>query len=246
MTTWHEDDNFWETFAPLMFGLKQRERASENADAITSLLQVEPGASVLDLCCGPGRHSLELAQRGYRVTGVDRTEAFLETAKRDAEKRGITAEFVLDDMRRFARPQTFDGAMLMFTSFGYFEDAEDNRKVLINVYRSLKKEGALIIDVMGKEILARIFSERDWSELNGWYCLEERRIRKNWSWIECRWIVLDDKGKREFDVSHWIYSAAELSMILKDCGFGSVEIYGDLRGAPYDHTAKRLVAIARK
>ena len=64
--------------------------------------------------------------------------------------------------------------------------------------------------------------------------------------MESRWIVLDDKGKREFNVSHWIYSAAELSMILRDCGFSSTEIYGDLGGAPYDHTAKRLVAVARK
>ena len=90
MTAWHEDDNFWETFALLMFGFKQQESASENVDAITSLLRIEPGAAVLDRCCGPGRHSLELAQRGYRVTGVDRTEAFLETAQRDAEKRRIT------------------------------------------------------------------------------------------------------------------------------------------------------------
>jgi hypothetical protein len=64
--------------------------------------------------------------------------------------------------------------------------------------------------------------------------------------MENRWIVIKDGQRKEFQLSHRLYSAAELSGLFKDCGFGSVEVYGDLDGAPYDHEAKRLVVVARK
>ena len=215
-------------------------------DRTTALLGVEPGAAILDMCCGPGRHSLELARRGYRVTGVDRTAAYLEQARQQAQEEGLTLELVENDMRHFYRPNSFDGAMLMYTSFGYFEDPAENLQVIANVYRSLNERGALIMDVMGKEVLARVFRERDWDEVDDAIILQQRKGSKNWSWLENRWIALEDQQRYEIEVSHWIYSAAELSHMLKECGFSSVDVYGDLEGAPYDHTAKRLVAVARK
>ena len=215
-------------------------------DRTTALLGVEPGAAILDMCCGPGRHSLELARRGYRVTGVDRTAAYLEQARQQAQEEGLTLELVENDMRHFYRPNSFDGAMLMYTSFGYFEDPAENLQVLASVCRSLSERGALIMDMMGKEVLARVFRERDWDEVDDAIILQQRKGSKDWSWLENRWIALEDQQRYEIEVSHWIYSAAELSDMLKECGFSSVDVYGDLEGAPYDHTAKRLVAVARK
>jgi len=246
METWHENDDFWETMAPSMFSEERWDAAPVEIDQAISLLGVDPKGAILDLCCGPGRHSLELARRGFRVTGVDRTTAYLEKARKQAEREGLAIEFVQDDMRRFCRPDTFDSVMMMFTSFGYFEKPAENRQVLANAYRSLKNQGTLVIEMMGKEVLARIFLERDWHEHDGVIFLQERKVNKNWSWIENRWIMLEGQNRREFKVSHWIYSAAELSALLKKCGFSSVDVYGDLEGAPYDHTAKRLVAVAHK
>lgn len=246
MKIWHESDDFWETMAPFLFSERRWESASAEIDRTTALLGVEPGAAILDLCCGPGRHSLELARRGYHVTGVDRTAAYLEQARQQAEKEGLTIEFVEDDMRRFCKPSTFDGAMMMFTSFGYFEDPAENRQVIANVYRSLKDQGALIMEMMGKEVLARVFRERDWEEVDDAIILQQRKVSEDWSWMENRWIALRGQERYEVEVSHWIYSAAELSGMLKGCGFSSVDVYGDLEGTPYDHTAKRLVTVAHK
>ncbi len=246
MKIWHESDNFWETMAPFLFSERRWESASTEIDRTITLLGVEPGAAILDLCCGPGRHSLELARRGYHVTGVDRTAAYLEQARQQAEKEELTIELVQEDMRHFCKPNTFAGAMMMYTSFGYFEDQAENRQVLINVYRSLKDQGALIMDMMGKEVLARIFRERDWEEVDDAIILQQRQVSKDWSWVENRWIALRGQERYEAEVSHWIYSAAELSGMLKECGFSSVDVYGDLEGAPYDHTAKRLVVVAHK
>ncbi len=244
--TWHEDDEFWVTMAPKMFGEGRWATTSEDAERVTSLLGVSPEAEMLDMCCGPGRHSLELARRGFRVTGVDRTAIYLEMARQKAEREGLSIEFVQDDMRYFCRPDSFDAAIMMYTSFGYFENPEENQRVLVNIYRSLKQDGSLLIEMMGKEVLARIFRERDWYEEEGVLYLEERKISRNWSRIENRWILLRGQERHEFEFSIWIYSAAELTALLHESGFEAVEIYGDLTGAPYDHTARRLVAVARR
>jgi SAM-dependent methyltransferase len=203
MKTWHENDEFWETMGTMMFSERRWEIASAEMYQVVPLLDVNPGGAVLDLCCGPGRHSLELSH-------------------------------------------AFDGAIMMYTSFGYFEDPTENLQVLLNVYRSLKEGGALVMDLMGKEVLARIFQERGWDEDDGVIYLQERKVCKDWSWIENRWILIRDQERHEFNLSHWVYSATELSGMLIDCGFETVKVYGDLEGAPYDHTAKRLVVVARK
>lgn len=246
MKTWHEDDKFWEVMAPFMFSERHWASAPVEVDQVIRLLDIGPKVAILDLCCGPGRHSLELARRGFRVTGVDRTAAYLERTRKEAEKENLDVEFVREDMRHFCRVNAFDVALMMYTSFGYFEDPAENRQVLVNVCRSLKDQGALVLDLVGKETLARIFGERDWQEYDDAFLLQERRIVNDWSWMENRWILLQGGERQEFQVSHWLYSASELSGLLRDSGFSSVQIYGDLEGNPYDQNARRLIAVAGK
>ena len=246
MATWHEQDRFWETVP--MFGEPLLEVAPEQADAALALLGIEPGAAVLDLCCGVGRHSLALAQRGYRVTGVDRTAAYLRTAREKAAVLGLELELVQADMRDFVRPGAFDGAINLFSSFGYFEDPADDLKVVQNLFRSLKPGGRLVMELMGKEVLARIFTPRDWQETpDGTILLQDRSVTRDWTWMDSRWIVVQPDGKRsEFAVSHRIYDGAGLRGLLLDAGFRPVDLFGSLGGEPYDTEAQRLVAVAHK
>ena len=246
LKSWYEDDGFWEGVAPILFGPKCWSSTAPQIDQVTRLLGIQPSASILDLCCGLGRHSLELARRGYHVTGVDRTAEYLNRARKQAETEKLAVEFVKDDMRHFCRPNKFDVVINLYTSFGYFENPAEDRRVLVNMHRSLKDRGRLVMEMMGKEVLARIFRERDWREENGVIWLEERKVSKDWTWIDCRWVLLQGNKRKEFCISHRLYSAAELSALLKDCGFHSVDIHGDLAGAPYDPTAQRLVVVAHK
>lgn len=246
MKKWHEEDSFWVKFAPVLFHPKRLEKTKEEVDNILSLLKISPPASVLDLCCGPGRHSLELVRRGFVVTGVDKTKTYLHKARKLAKKESLEAEFIQKDMRSFCKPNTFDAAINLFTSFGYFEKIEDDKKVLRNVYRSLNRGGIFLIDTVGKEVLARIFRERDWMEIDGNIILEERKVCKDWTWIESRWVLLKDGKMEEYTVSHRLYSAAELRDLLENIGFRRIEVCGGLAGEPYDHTAKRLVLVAHK
>jgi len=246
MTIWYEDDDFWKTLAPRLFGRERWENTPAEVEKTISLLEINPGAQVLDLCCGPGRHSLELARRGFQVTGVDRTSGYLEDARKSAAAEKLNVEFLQEDMRSFCRPGSFDAVLNLFTSFGYFEDLEDDERVLNNIYSSLKAGGRLIMEMIGKEVLARTFCERVWSEEDGEILLEERKLSSGWNWIQSRWILIKDGDRKEFTISNRLYSAVELSGLLTEAGFTSVKVFGNLNGAPYDHMAERLVAVAVK
>ena len=244
--SWYEHDGFWETISAGLFTSERMLSAKKEVEQIVSLLKLQAGASICDLCCGVGRHSLELGRLGYRVTGVDRTGLYLEEAKKKADEEGLNIRFVQEDMRRFCEPEAFDAVINVLTSFGYFEDLEDDKRVLENVYKSLKNGGKFLIDIMGKEVLARIFQEKRWREEDGLIILEEAKASEDWGRIDSRWIIIRDERREECRFSLRIYSASELCELLKSCGFGRVEIYGDLSGSPYDKTAQRLVVVAHK
>jgi len=243
---WYNQDSYWMTFEPMLFHQKRLADTAVQVDGIINLLNIEAGAKILDLCCGIGRHSLEFARRGYQVTGVDRTKFYLDKAERQAKAEDLEIEFINEDMRAFSRNNAFDVVINMFTSFGYFEDADDDRRVVENVYRSLKSNGKFLIEVMGKELIARDFRERDWNEFNDFIILEERKLLNNWEKIESRWIVVKDDQQVEHKFVLRLYSALELSSLLKQCGFSNVEVYGSLEGIDYDHRAKKLIALATK
>jgi SAM-dependent methyltransferase len=245
-TPWHDDDRFWETFGPVMFTAQRWQDSPAEIDQVLALAGPSPGARVLDMCCGPGRHALELARRGFAVTGVDRTAPYLAEARRRAAAELLSIELVEADMRRFVREERFDLALSLFTSFSYFADPEEDRRVLHNFRRSLRLGGALLLELMGKEVLARIFEERDWQRLDdGALMLEQRRVSDDWCWITNRWTLVRDGEVREFEISHRLYSAAELRALLQAVGFGELQCYGALDGRPYDHQAQRLVIVAR-
>jgi 2-polyprenyl-3-methyl-5-hydroxy-6-metoxy-1,4-benzoquinol methylase len=131
MRDWFADDRFWECLEPFFFSqLRTAEMTTVEVDRIIKLLQPAAGAAILDLCCGPGRHALELVRRGFRVTGVDRTSSYLQAAQSQAARQHVQAEFVQDDMRHFRRSQSFDVALNLFSSFGYFADRNDDLEVL--------------------------------------------------------------------------------------------------------------------
>ncbi len=243
---WYEDDEFWQVVYPLLFHETQWANAPYEVDQILDMTGLEGETAVLDLCCGPGRHSLELARRGFQVTGVDQTASFLDEARRRANEEKLTVEWVQADMREFVRPNAFDAALLLFTSFGYFEEADDNRQVLVNIANSLKPGGNLVLEMQGKENLARMFLPKNWNEFDGTFWLQERCIVNDWNQIQNRWIVIREDARFEYFLTHWLYSAGEITELLHDSGFSMVSVYGGPDKAPYDHTARGLFVVGQK
>jgi len=243
---WHENPAFWAAFRDFMFPPEKHEEAPAEVDRLLDLADVESGGRVLDVPCGVGRHAVSLAKRGFRVTAVDATEAYLESARAHAEDPGVDVEFVHEDMRTFRRGETFDAVLNLYTSFGYFDDRQDDERTARNFYESLKPGGTLVMSLAGKEVMAREFEERSWEERDGAYILEHREVTDDWSWMNNRWHLVVDGEVRTFTVSHRLYSAYELSELLRDVGFAAVSAYGNLDGDPYDTDAEKLVVVAEK
>ena len=223
--SWHSQDAFWELFEPILFNQQRLSSTSEEVDKIVKLLQIKEQARILDLCCGKGRHSLEFSRRAYDVIGVDRTAAYIEKARLEAEKLNLKATFIHGDMREFRVPNSFDVIINMFGSFGYFENPDDDRKVVTNMCQSLRAGGQFLIETAGKEIVARNFQEMEWSEIGDLLVLLERKVRQNWGRIETRWIVIQGTKRVEHRVSVRSYSAVELSSLLSDCGFSESSLW---------------------
>jgi SAM-dependent methyltransferase len=244
---WFEDDAFWEYHESTLFPPRRWEAAEAEAAQAVALLGLPAGAAVLDLCCGVGRHALALARNGFRVTGVDRTARYLSRARRSAEAEGLAIDWVQDDMRSFRRAAAFDGAVNLYTSFGYFAEARDDLRVLEQVHASLRPGGRLLIDTQGKEVLARIYQPTEWYETeDGALHLEERLLDPDWGRLHMRWIRIAGGERRDFTLSLRLYAASELGALARQAGFDEIAVYGGLAGQPYDRRAARLALVARK
>lgn len=228
-----------------MFDEKRWAEVPAVVDAALRLAGTKAGAAVLDTCCGVGRHSVEFAGRGFKVTGVDITRPYLEAARESAEAAHVAPEFLRADIRSFSRPGAFDLAVNLFTSFGYFATPEEDLAALRNIRASLAPGGAFILETTGKETAARDFIEGEWFERLGWTVLTEYKVIGAWEGLMNRWILL--RGAERIDRSFVLrlYSGLEMKRALLEAGFASAEIYGSLEGAPYDEKAGSLVALAR-
>jgi SAM-dependent methyltransferase len=243
---WFDDDAFWVGLYPVMFS---EQRFSEAADQATKLVKLAnpQGSKVLDLCCGPGRFSIPLAVKGFVVTGVDRTAFLLEKAKARAKAAQVKIEWIQEDMRNFIRPEDFDIVISVYTSFGYFDDRQHDLDVLHNTFRNLKPGGIFLIDVFGKERVARMFQPTVAESLeDGSVLVKRHEIFDDWTRIRNEWILIRDGNAKTFNFHHTIYSGQELRDRLQLAGFHDIKLYGNLDGEGYSLRAERLIATASK
>jgi len=247
MNRWFEDESFWEKFKDVLFSEDRMSKTNYQVDRFIELLELEKGDKILDQCCGIGRHSIELARRGYDVTAIDLTETYLEEAREKSEKEELEIEFIKADMRDFQREETYDAVINFFTSFGYSRYEDENREVLKNTYRSLKPGGKFLLDVMGKEVLDKIYTNTDKWRMDDGYFLEKREIRKDLDMLESEWKLIKDDGEvHQHKFMYKLFTKEELKNMLRDVGFSRIKIYGDLEKSSYDESASRLIAIAKK
>ena len=248
MGEWFDDESLWRDFFPVLF---PEDRLGQGPDEVAMVLALaglagQHDKAVLDLCCGPGRHAVPLARQGWRVTGVDRTAFLLDVARERARLGGVDVELVRSDMRDFRRPGAFDLALSLFTSFGYFAAPADDLLVLRNVRASLRPRGVFVMDMMGKECLARIFQRtRSRTLTDGALFVERSEVVDEWTAVENEWLLIRGETIRRWRSRLAVYSGLELRDRLREAGFESVALHGSLDGAPYDLDAPRLVAVAR-
>ena len=135
MPEWFKNDEIWQDTFASMFPRKRLGAGDPEIEALLKLVHLPPG-SVLDLACGPGRHAIPLAKRGFKVTGVDISSFLLGKARGFAEEDRQSVEFLHEDMRTFSRPNSFRSCVCLFSSF-VLESRADDLAVLRNVHESL-------------------------------------------------------------------------------------------------------------
>ncbi len=216
---------------------------------VVQLLGLTPGARILDLCCGFGRHSLELARLGYQVTGLDLSPALLRHAREDAAAEGLNVSWVEADMRDIPAPGLpYDAVLSLFSAFGIFDHTAEELKVAQAVSRVLKPGGGFLIDTVNREIMLRQWRGSQWQEReDGTMILYRRRFSVETGMMDVREIIIHPDGRREVDehrVRLWAFT--ELALLLETAGLSDPRPFGGLDGSRYTWDTHRLVVTARK
>ncbi len=220
------------------------------AKFIIDRLGVQSGARVLDLCCGYGRHTLELAKRGFDMVGLDLSMVMLKKALADAQASNQAIKFVHGDMRKLNFKSIFDAVYNVQTSFGYFDDYS-NFKVLQGIYRALKPGGVFLIETVNRDFLIDDLPLRLWWKGVECMLLEEIDMDSVSGVLKVQRSFVFDGSTRapwEQKIQIRLYSSSELRALLMRAGFDVVELSGDysLPGAFFGASSPKIILVAEK
>ncbi|HEX5724331.1 MAG TPA: class I SAM-dependent methyltransferase [Longimicrobiaceae bacterium] len=236
---------FDETFIDLYRDFLTPERTAREVAGLREMLMLQPGAEVLDVACGWGRHAVALAQAGFRVTGLDLSETLLEAARRRAEKEGVEVDFVHGDMRALPWTERFDVVLSLFSSLGYFGSDEEDLRVLRGACAALKPGGFFLLETMHRDHVAGRYADRDWWETgDGTLVWVEREfdavegVSREWT----RWRRGGRTGEKYHEIR--IRTATEWDVLLRQAGLTPVEWHGDWELAPFVQGSEDLIVVA--
>ncbi|MGB2782861.1 MAG: methyltransferase domain-containing protein [Atribacterota bacterium] len=206
---------------------------SREIDLFLSILEVSSEDKILDLCCGQGRHSLELARRNFKnVEGLDRSHYLIQKAKARAKKEDINIRFKEGDARKIPYlPDTFDVVTILGNSFGYFETIQDDLRVLKEVFKVLKPWGKLLIEVADGDFLKENFQPRSWEWIDKkhFVCRERSLSLDEQRLISREVITHTEKGvMADQFYAERLYSNESLTRLLEAAGFNDVTFHGQI------------------
>lgn len=225
------------------------EVTSNEVDFIEESLRLKKNSRILDLACGFGRHSIELAERGYELVGLDLSMPLLQRALNVAQKRSLNVKFIHSDMRDLNFSQVFDGCFVWNTSLGYFDD-RTNLAVLQGLHRALKAGGRLLVDVINRDHVIQQTPTRLWWEGNGCIFLEETQFDHQTSTLEAERSYIYEDGTPPAEHTSYIrlYSVHELRQMLHVAGFKVLEVSGGChyKGHFLGPASRRIIVLAEK
>jgi SAM-dependent methyltransferase len=218
------------------------------AEFVIETMTLAQGSQVLDVGCGYGRHAMELAARGIHVVGLDLSTPLLVRGGEEAQRRGLTINFVRGDMRELDFEAQFDAAYCLFSTFGYFDD-ETNKKTLQNIAHALKAGGKLLIEILNRDYVIADLPTRVWWEGDGCVVLEEVELNYFSSRIQVnRSVVFDDGRQLEQEISVRAYSLHEVGKLMHAAGFRVLEVSGgyQTRGRFFGNQSRHIIVLAER
>jgi D-alanine-D-alanine ligase len=222
-------------------------------DLICDMLSIRPGQKILDLCCGHGRHSLELFARGFtECTIVDYSPFLIDHAKKEASRRNYNMEIIQADARNTGlSSRAFDIVIIMGNSLGYINESESDFDILLEAFRVLRKGGKVLVDVVNGASICETFSSLAWHEIGEDIVVcREREIENNR--VNTREVVLSKREGLIRDQTYSIrfYTPESLMSLLEDVGFCSVTVCTDFsphrKKADYGCMNNRMIVTGNK
>jgi SAM-dependent methyltransferase len=211
-------------------------------DYLTQFLQLSPHAMCWDLCCGKGRHSIYLNKKGYNVIGTDLSDQSIKEANKQANE---TLQFHEHDMRNMFRLNHFDAVLNLFTSFGYFDNKEDDLKVFSSVQKSLKNDGLFVLDFLNATYVRNNLVENDLKEIDGITFHIAKTIENN---MVVKKINFSDRGEHfSFEERVHLYDKMYFEALAKQSGLEMTHTFGNYHLEKFDErVSPRLILVFKK
>src|SRR3989338_2667518 len=251
---------FNEDYIKIYVDITTPELTDRQVSFLVNKLKLTAKNKILDLGCGYGRHTLELAKRGYKVVGWDYSKTFLAIARREAKKEGLIIKYIKGDMRRLSFKNAFDFVICLFTTFGFFRTYEEHEITLQKISRSLKPGGKFLLDINnpGRSLEAIIKNGR----LNKKKGIVTRRqvcklsnglrvvMAQEFNLETMRWkLTRKWKDARNHKAHTWdiqLLTLPEIKFLLTKNGFRIERIWGDFDGSDFNFNSRRLIILAKK
>ena len=250
MNWWHEffDDEY------AAYGLSQTksETLALMCDVIIDHLGVSPGQTIFDQCCGIGRISLPLAERGFRMLGVDQSQPYIDSCRRETARRSLSCEFHHGDAFEFVTPRPCDGGINWFTSFGYLQDDSQNVRMLHRAFESLKPGATFMLDYLSipcvfGDFRAAVIDRPCHPGVAAAIVLHENKPDFSRGMLDAQWTFLYPDGRRvERAISTRMFMPVDLVALFRQAGFEDVRLRGGYENTEFDRHSPRALVVGRK
>ena len=257
----HLPSNWWKTLFNSLYlktdgdVIENHHNTAQEIDMVIKAINLSSHDHVLDLCCGQGRHVIELQRRGYEnVSGLDRSRYLVRVAKKRAQQLNLCVKFSEGDARKIRLPEaSLDCVLLLGNSFGYFECQEDDLLVLNSILRVLKSQGNIVMDIVNGQWMRENFEPRSWEWIDeSQFVCRERSLSTDNSRIISREVIVHaEKGViADQFYAERLYSYDEIKNILAALNFSNITLHGDLvaksnRNQDLGMMANRMFVTAR-
>lgn len=241
MTQWF-DEAFRSDYLTL-YKHRSDEQAASEVNWLMKLLAPSRGTAVLDLCCGNGRHSVAMATHGLEVIGVDRSLDLLMTASARANEG---PRWVAGDMRALPFGQAFDLITNLFSSFGYFDDPSDDKRVIDEMSRVLNPGGTAVIDFLNATLVRETLVPKSHDQQSGWTITQTRRLTDEGQRVEKDVKMVHQSGnQRCWTERIWLHDMESFQGLLAESRLELLEVYGSMEGGAYSGESERMVLVLR-
>jgi len=244
--------NFFSTGSPFLdHPLLTPARTATEVDFVLAQTRLPVGSRILDIGCGPGRHSIELARRGYQAVGIDPSAAMIEAAKERAARAGVQPKFYQTSAEEFTAAEKFEDVICLFTTLGQINSEEQkpqpktDHPLLHQVAKALVPGGTFILEVPQKEWVINNLKDTDRFGDDMRYTDIKRAYDAEYSIVTETFTIVSPEETRQYLLRYHLYDLQQVCSMLEYAGFEMIQIYGDFHQAPLTATSPNMIAVTR-